>query len=313
MKQIFIDGRAGTTGLRIEERLRTRADVRLLTLPESRRRDRAARQAMLNQADVAFLCLPDAAAREAVALVENPATVIIDASTAHRTAPGWCYGFPELGASFRQSIQAGKRTAVPGCHASGFVALVYPLIQAGLLEQNAQMSCFSITGYSGGGKGMIAEYESGSRTANDPLQAPRQYALGQVHKHLPEMQAVTGLETAPLFCPAVADYDCGMEVTVPLHAGQMSAFYRNAAQLLDCYQKHYAGQALVQIGVAEEPAFLSANAMRGRDSIELAVGGNDERLLLIARFDNLGKGASGAAVQCLNLALGAEETAGLVC
>jgi len=304
--KIFIDGRAGTTGLRIEERLSTRGDIVLLTLPEEQRKDPAARRQAMGEAHAAILCLPDAAAREAAAWA--PAgTIVIDASTAHRTAPGWAYGFPELGPGFRRAIGTGKRISVPGCHAGGFVALVRPLVQSGLLPEDAPLACLSLTGYTGGGKAMIAEYESPARAKGDALSAPRQYALEQTHKHLPEMALHAGLARPPVFCPVLGDYPCGMEVTIPLH-GTCGAAPRSA--ILDCYRDFYAGAAVVRVN--PDPAPQSANAFAGRDSMELTAAGTEDRLLLIARFDNLGKGASGAAVQCLNIALGAEEMEGLV-
>ena len=219
MKKVFIDGGVGTTGLRIVERLSVREDVELLSLPEETRKDPAARKEMINQADVVFLCLPDDAARESVSLVENPNTVVIDASTAHRTLPDWAYGFPELSTSHEEKIFSSKRIAVPGCHASGFIALVYPLVEAGLLDKDVLLTCHSITGYSGGGKKMIADYENEGRSVL--LNAPRQYALGQQHKHLKEMKAVTGVENAPMFSPIVADFYSGMVVTVPLFKQQL--------------------------------------------------------------------------------------------
>jgi len=301
MHNIFIDGRAGTTGLRIEERLAARPDITLLTLPDDLRKDTQARADLLNSADVSFLCLPDDAAREAVALTTNPNSVIIDASTAHRTTPGWAYGMPELGIKINKTT---RRIANPGCHASGFAALAMPLIQAGLLQKSAQLTCISLTGYSGAGKEAIAKYEDSPRKRGDALSAPMQYALGQTHKHLPEMVKHTGLEYAPLFCPMIADYYAGMEVTIPLHG-------LAAGDALACYRDFYAGAAVIQI-VEPTGGPLPANYMSGRDSMEISVEGNDERLLLIARFDNLGKGASGAAVQCMNLAIGANETEGLV-
>jgi len=302
MHTIFIDGRAGTTGLQIEARICARSDLTLLTLPERLRKDAQARAELLNTADVTFLCLPDDAAREAVALVTNPGSVIIDASTAHRTQAGWAYGFPELGC--REAIKASRRIAVPGCHASGFLALVVPLIRAGLLPRDARLTCLSLTGYTGRGKAGIAEYEAETRRRGDALSAPMQYALGQAHKHLPEMSAVAGLAYPPVFCPVIADYDRGMEVTVPVPGLNRSA-------VLECYKAFYAGAALVRVmEPTGEPR--PANWLRGRDSMELTVAGCDERPLLIARFDNLGKGASGAAVQCMNLVIGAEETEGLV-
>jgi len=305
MHKIFIDGQAGTTGLRIGQRLSARADITLVTLPETRRKDPASRKQAIREAHAAILCLPDEAAREAAAWA-GADTVVIDASTAHRTQPGWAYGFPELGPDFKAQIRASKRVAVPGCHAGGFVALIKPLIHAGILSGEAPLTCLSLTGYSGGGKAMIAEYESPARTKNDALSAPRQYALGQAHKHLPEMSHYAGLARPPVFCPIVADYPCGMEVTIPLHTPSFTC-----AALLECYRAFYENAAMVRV-VEPDNAPHSPNAYAGRDSMEITVEGNDDRLLLIARFDNLGKGASGAAVQCLNLALGLNETEGLV-
>ena len=305
MTRVFIDGSAGTTGLRIRERLSARADIELLTLPESERKDVRARQGALNSADVAFLCLPDAAAVEAVALVENPATAVIDTSTAHRTAPGWVYGFPELGGR-RTQIAGARRVANPGCHASGFVALVEPLIQAGLLRADAALTCFSLTGYSGGGKKMIAEYESPERSPL--LAAPRQYGLTQQHKHLPEMVRITGLETAPAFCPIVADFYSGMEVTVPVFARDLKGTPDDVRAV---YRACYGGPVVHFDEQADENGFMSAGSMSGRDDMQIAVAGNADRLLLTARFDNLGKGASGAAIQNMNILLGIDETTGL--
>ena len=305
MYKVFIDGQAGTTGLRIGQRLSDRAEVSLLTLPENLRKDPGARKQAMREARAVVLCLPDDAAREAAAWA-GPDTILLDASTAHRAAPGWAYGFPELGGCFRRAIQTGRRIAVPGCHAGGYIALARPLAQAGLLPRDALLTCVSITGYTGGGKAMIAEYEASVRGKNDALSAPRQYALGQRHKHLPEMTLYAGLERPPVFCPILGDYPCGMEVTIPLHARGLTQ-----NMLLECYREFYAAAAMVR--VAEPDAVpRSPNAWQGRDSMEITVEGSDERLLLIARFDNLGKGASGAAVQCLNLALGLEETQGLV-
>ena len=305
MTKVFIDGRAGTTGLRIRERLSGRRDLTLITLPEEVRKDPSARQDALNSADIAFLCLPDAAAVEAVSLVSSRDTVIIDTSTAHRTADGWTYGFPEL-TGLREKIASSKRIANPGCHASGFIALVAPLAEAGLLKPGVRLSAFSLTGYSGGGKKMIAEYESGDRS---PLYAaPRQYGLTQAHKHLPEMVKVCGLEYAPVFCPIVAPYYAGMEVTVPLTPADTSAA---PDRIREVYRSYYASGLISFRESADESGFLSAGAMAGRDDMEITVCGNEERILLISRFDNLGKGASGAAIQNMNLALGLDEAAGL--
>ena len=305
MTKVFIDGSAGTTGLRIADRLAQRPDLELLVLPEELRKDAAARKEALHTADIAFLCLPDAAAEEAVALAEGSAVRIIDTSTAHRTAPGWVYGFAELGGR-RAQITDSRRIANPGCHASGFVALVAPLVEQGLLKRDVKLSCFSLTGYSGGGKAMIAQYEAPECGAL--LKGPRQYALGQQHKHLKEMTAVAGLEHAPVFCPVVGDFYSGMEVTVPLFASDC----RGSAEDIRALYKSYYRQGLVRFAEqADGDGLLSAAAFSGRDDMEVAVFGNAERILLTARFDNLGKGASGAAIQNMNLLLGAQESTGL--
>ncbi|HJA25311.1 MAG TPA: N-acetyl-gamma-glutamyl-phosphate reductase [Candidatus Fournierella merdigallinarum] len=306
MKTVFIDGSAGTTGLQIHQRLEQRPDLELLLLPEEQRKDPAARREALNRCDIAFLCLPDAAAREAVAMVENDATVVIDASTAHRTAPGWAYGLPELGQEYAAAIAASRRIAVPGCHASGFIALTAPLVAAGLLSKRELLICHSVTGYSGGGKAMIARYEAAERSPL--LDAPRQYGLGQNHKHLPEMQAVTGLDTPPIFCPIVAGFYSGMAVTVPLFASQLAGTVEDVRQV---YRQLYTGPIVQYTETCGEEGFLSAAALSGLDRMEISVAGSDQRILLTARYDNLGKGASGAAVECMNLALGLPAVTGL--
>ncbi|MBR2464613.1 MAG: N-acetyl-gamma-glutamyl-phosphate reductase [Clostridia bacterium] len=306
MKTVFIDGSAGTTGLRIRERLAARTDLSLIVLPEERRKDTAARREALNSADVAFLCLPDDAAREAVAMIDNPNTAVIDTSTAHRTASGWTYGFPELSEQ-RAKIAAAKRIANPGCHASGFVALVAPLVRAGLIAPDARLSAFSLTGYSGGGKKMIADYEATDRAAC--FGAPRQYALTQAHKHLPEMSAVCGLTRAPIFSPIVADYYAGMEVTVPLFADMVKG---TKADIIAAYREAYQGGLVRYNEKMAENGLLCGSAFAGRDDMEIGVLGNEERILLVSRFDNLGKGASGAAIQNMNILLGVDECAGLV-
>ncbi|MBR4702258.1 MAG: N-acetyl-gamma-glutamyl-phosphate reductase [Oscillospiraceae bacterium] len=304
MTKVFIDGSAGTTGLRIRERLEGRKELTLLTLPEEARKDPSARKDILNEAELVFLCLPDDAAREAVGFIENPETRVIDTSTAHRTSPGWVYGFPELVG--REAVIASKRIANPGCHASGFIALVYPLAEAGLLPRDAALSCFSLTGYSGGGKSMIAQYEGPDR---DPLlSAPRQYGLGQQHKHLREMAALCSLEKAPVFCPIVADFYSGMEVTVPLFRDQLSG---GMEEVKEVYRAKYPVGIVHFSEKPDEGGFLSAAALSGRDDMEISVLGNEERLILTARFDNLGKGASGAAIQNMNILLGLPETTGL--
>lgn len=305
MTKIFIDGSAGTTGLRIYERIAERKDVEWIRLTEENRKDPAARADAINQADVAFLCLPDAAAIEAVAMVQNPNTAIIDTSTAHRTAEGWTYGFPEVH-NLRAQIRTSKRIANPGCHASGFVALVAPLTENGILSPNAILSCFSLTGYSGGGKKMIAEYES---EEGDPLlAAPRMYGLTQQHKHLKEMGAICGLTSAPLFCPIVAPYYSGMEVTVPLSREMLTV---SPEELKALYRDYYGKGGLVRYTDEQEAGFLSAAAYAGRDDMQVTVCGNDDRILLVARFDNLGKGASGSAIQNMNILLGVDEATGL--
>ncbi len=308
MKRVFIDGSAGTTGLRIRERLEGRDDLELLVLPEELRKDPAARKEMLNRADIVFLCLPDAAAREAAAMVENPDTVVLDTSTAHRTAPGWCYGFPELSPERKEAVRQAKRIAVPGCHASGFIALVAPLVAAGILPAGALLTCHSVTGYSGGGKKMIAQYEDAGR---DPLlSAPRQYGLTQAHKHLPEMKVITGLEREPVFCPIVADFYSGMAVTVPLFQEQLSRGC-GAEEIKNVYSRLYRGPVVSWREDPSEEGFFSANALSGSDRMEITIQGNEQRLLLMARYDNLGKGASGAALECMNLVLGDPEDKGL--
>ena len=303
MKKVFIDGSAGTTGLRIRERLENRRDLELIVIAEELRKNVEARRMALNEADVAFLCLPDAAALDAVALVENPSTVIIDTSTAHRVSNGWEYGFPELEGR-RARIASSKRIANPGCHASGFIALVEPLVRAGLVARNEKLCAFSLTGYSGGGKKMIADYE----TAGTQLHiGGRQYALAQMHKHLPEMAAISGLDFAPCFSPIVVPHLSGMEVTVQL-------FGKSVEAIADCYRQYYAEGGLVRF--VENPAeaeggFLSSAALSGRDGMEVSVYGNGDRVILVSRFDNLGKGASGAAIQNMNIVLGCDEDKGL--
>ena len=307
--KVYIDGKEGTTGLQIYDRLALRQDIDLLLIDEAKRKDIEERKKLMNAADVVFLCLPDVAAIEAVTLVENPNTRIIDASTAHRTNPTWDYGFPELSKAHREAIVKSRRVANPGCHATGFISIVYPLVAMGILPKDALLSCFSLTGYSGGGKKMIAQYEAADRGAE--LSSPCPYGLGQGHKHLPEMQKICGLAKAPVFVPIVDDYYKGMATTIFLHnryrVGQPTA--KELSLILLAY---YAGQPLVSVApYAEEPAYLAANALAGTDRLELTVSGHEGQSIVTARFDNLGKGASGAAVQNMNLMLGFEETCGL--
>ena len=277
-----------------------------MILPEDLRKDPSARADALNSADVSFLCLPDAASVEATAFVTDPNAVIIDTSTAHRTAEGWTYGLPELTGQ-REKIAGAKRIANPGCHATGFIALVAPLVENGVISPDARLSSFSLTGYSGGGKKMIAEYEAPD--ADSLYQAPRQYGLGQMHKHLPEMAAISGLKRQPVFCPVVASYYAGMEVTVPLTPAETTA---SPEEIRKIYQDYYSSGLIRFAEAPDENGFLSAGAMAGRDSLEVSVFGNKERILLVSRFDNLGKGASGAAIQNMNIALGLDEEEGLV-
>ena len=306
MARVFIDGSAGTTGLRIHERLSTREDLEIITLTEELRKDTEARREAINNSDIVFLCLPDAAAKEAVELCDNPNTVIIDTSTAHRINPEWSYGFPEIG-DLRAKIKSSKRIANPGCHASGFVALVAPLVNAGLINKDIALTCFSLTGYSGGGKKMIAEYDGEGR--DTLLDAPRQYGITQSHKHLPEMKLVCGLDNDPIFCPIVADYYSGMEVTIPLFMKDVKG---TIDDIKNAYKSAYTGKLVHFDDNASEEGFMSANALSGRDDMQISVSGNDDRIILTARFDNLGKGASGAAIQNMNIVLGADETTGLV-
>lgn len=308
MKQVFIDGSAGTTGLRIYERLSAREDITLLTLSDGERKDPARRKEMLNRADIAFLCLPDDAAREAVSMIENEKTVVIDTSTAHRTDPGWTYGFPELTAELKDALKTSRRIAVPGCHAGGFIALTKPLVEAGLLSPDTGLTCHSLTGYSGGGKKMIADYQDPDRSPL--LDAPRGYALAGGHKHLKEMKALTGLTKTPIFCPIVSDFYSGMLVTVPLYASQLLKGDADTVKAL--YAEKYTGRLVTYVEGKDESGFLSAGGLSGSDRMEISVYGNPEQLLLVARYDNLGKGASGAAIECMNYKLGVDETCGLV-
>ena len=305
MKKVFIDGREGTTGLQIYDRLSKRKDISLITLSEEKRKDVSARKECINQADIVFLCLPDNAARESVSLCENPSTKIIDASTAHRTADGWAYGFPELSLEFRKAVATSKRIANPGCHASGFVSLAYPIVSAGLVGADYPFVAHSITGYSGGGKKMIAEYENAERDVE--LSSPRQYGLTLQHKHLPEMKKICRLSRSPIFNPIVADFYSGMCVTVPLYTELMKDV-KTVNGMKEFLTEFYADAKFISVADGEE-RFLASNTFSGTNNMQIYVGGNDEQILLCSRFDNLGKGASGAAVQNMNVALGLEDDA----
>ena len=308
MKKIFIDGKAGTTGLRIYERLAERADLEIILLSDDERKSPEARKRALNAADIAFLCLPDDAAREAVSMIENENTVVLDTSTAHRTDPSWCYGFPELSDKFDAKLRAAKRIAVPGCHASGFISLVYPLVESGMIGKDTLLCCHSITGYSGGGKKMIAEYEADDRAI--ALDAPRQYGITQMHKHLKEMKAITGIDEAPSFCPIVADFYSGMLVTVPIFKSQLCEGY-GIEDIKKLYKEKYNGEIVRYVDSFDEGGFMAANAVADKDIMLITVAGNEDRIQLTALYDNLGKGASGAAVQSMNLMLGCDEATGL--
>lgn len=308
MFKVFIDGREGTTGLRIIERLSNRKDIELMLIDEDKRKDLEERRKFLNACDVAFLCLPDAAAIEAVGLVENENVRIIDTSTAHRTNPDWVYGFPELKKELREKLPTAKRVAVPGCHASGFNALISPLVEAGVIDSDALITCFSLTGYSGGGKKMIAQYEN---EKSDEMNSARIYALGQTHKHLPEMAAISGLKNQPVFSPIVDDYYSGMLVTVPFFGNQVKGGIEAVKQV---YLNKYADTNFVDVSDINGETtgnMLGSNNLSGKDKMQIFVTGNKERFTVSARFDNLGKGASGAAVQCMNIMLGFDEAEGL--
>lgn len=310
--KIFIDGSEGTTGLRIFERFENREDIELLKISSQLRKDVNERKKLINESDITFLCLPDAAAIESVGLVENENVRIIDTSTAHRTLEGWAYGFPELSEKHYNDIKTGKRVAVPGCHATGFIAAVYPLIDNGVMGSDYPVSAFSLTGYSGGGKKMIAEYEL--ERENILLNAPREYALTQKHKHLREMKAITGLSREPLFSPIVADYYSGMIVSVPVYLDMLKS-HNSIEELHTLFEKHYEGKEFVTVmpfGAEEEQQnMLSGNACSMYDGMRIYITGNDERAVISAQFDNLGKGASGAAIECMNIMLGCDAKKGL--
>ena len=308
MTKVFIDGSAGTTGLRIYERLSSRTDIELITLPDALRKDTGARREAMNSAQLVFLCLPDAAAREAVTLIDNPDTAVIDTSTAHRTAGDWTYGFPELHGQ-REKLRRSKRIANPGCHATGFISLVRPLTESGALPCDALLSCFSLTGYSGGGKSMIADYEGEAKTV--AMASPGIYGLGQSHKHLPEMAKLCSLDSYPLFCPIVDDYLSGMATTVTLHTSQLKGI-GSLEEVRKLFADYYAGEKLVTVADAFSPSEkYYGGGMAGLDSLCIHIAGNDERITLTAIFDNLGKGASGAAIQNMNILLGLPEDTGL--
>ncbi len=300
MKKVFIDGQAGTTGLQIKNKLLKHPKVQLLEIDEKLRKDALERKKLMNEADVVFLCLPDDAAREAVKLVENPNTVIIDASTAHRTAEGWTYGFPELSKEHYDAVKGSKRIANPGCHATGFISLVYPLVSEGIMPDDYNVTAHSITGYSGGGNKMIGEYEDENRP--EDFDSPRQYGLTQNHKHLPEMKAVCGLKDFPLFNPIVSDYYCGMAVTVPVSVKLLSKKL-SFDEFLIFFEKYYKESTFISVHNGNNEGFISPMGLEGTNNIKIFVSGNDDRIVLTAVFDNLGKGASSAAIENMNIVM----------
>ncbi len=310
--KVFIDGSEGTTGLRINERFQGRDDIELLSISPELRKDPAEIRRLINLSDVTFLCLPDQAAIEAVELCDNPDTVIIDASTAHRTDPGWAYGFPELSKAHRDAIRTGKRIAVPGCYASGFIALAYPLVKSGILPADYPVSVFAVSGYSGGGKKLIAAYEEEGR--EEKFDSARMYAWGQTHKHLKEMRAITGLTREPLFSPLTTNYHSGMIVQLPLFTELLND-RKSPSELHDFFEEYYKGEKFIKVqplgADVEAGGALFSDALAGNDGMEIFITGNDDRVMLATRFDNLGKGASGAAVQCLNIVMGVNEDKGL--
>ena len=310
--KIFIDGSEGTTGLRIYERFEGRDDIELLKISSELRKDVNERKRLINESDITFLCLPDAAAKESVSLVENENVKIIDTSTAHRTEEGWAYGFPELSEGHRSAIAKGKRIAVPGCYATGFISLVYPMIAKGLMKADYPVSAFGLSGYSGAGKKVIAAYEADERPVD--FDAPREYALTQEHKHLKEMQKITGLSRKPLFSPIICDYYSGMVMSVPLYTNMLEGV-TSPEDVHKMFSEFYAGEKFVKVmpldAQAGEGNMLAGNACSGWDGLRIFITGNEERIVLSSQFDNLGKGASGAAIQCLNILLGCEEDKGL--
>lgn len=311
--KVFIDGKEGTTGLKIFERFANRNDLEILEISEEKRKDPVEKAKMINASDYTFLCLPDAAAVESAALCTNPNTVIIDASTAHRTNPAWAYGFPELDKSFREKIATSKRIANPGCYASGSIAILYPLVKSGILPKDYPVVIHAVSGYSGAGKKAIAQYEAEGR--NPELDSPRLYALTQQHKHLPEIKIISGLDFEPVFNPYVCDYFQGMTVTVGLHSRLLSKKV-TAKDVWEMFLKHYEGSRFVKVagfmgeGTLPEQ-FIPANTLANTNDMQIFVYGNDDRIMVTTRFDNLGKGASGAAVQCFNISLGIDEGTGL--
>lgn len=312
MTKVFIDGSEGTTGLRIYERFEKRDDIEIIKIDPELRKDPAERARLINSSDITFLCLPDAASKESVSLVSNPDVRIIDASTAHRTETGWAYGYPELSDEHREAIKTGKRIAVPGCYATGFITIAYPLVKGGIVPKDYPVSAFAVSGYSGAGKKTIAVYEDKDRDVE--FDSPREYALSQQHKHLKEMQKISGLERTPLFSPIIADYYSGMFVSLPFYADMLNG-KQTPLSIHEYMSEYFKGQRFIKVmpfgSEADTNGFIGANNLSGWDGLQLFVTGNEERILLTTRFDNLGKGASGAAIQCMNVMLGCDEAKGL--
>ena len=312
MTKVFIDGSEGTTGLRIYERFEKRDDIEIIKIDPELRKDPAERARLINSSDITFLCLPDAASKESVSLVSNPDVRIIDASTAHRTEVGWAYGYPELSDEHREAIKTGKRIAVPGCYATGFITIAYPLVKGGIVPKDYPVSAFAVSGYSGAGKKTIAVYEDKDRDVE--FDSPREYALSQQHKHLKEMQKISGLERTPLFSPIIADYYSGMFVSLPFYADMLNG-KQTPLSVHEYMSEYFKGQRFIKVmpfgSEADTNGFIGANNLSGWDGLQLFVTGNEERILLTTRFDNLGKGASGAAIQCMNVMLGCDEAKGL--
>ena len=312
MTKVFIDGSEGTTGLRIYERFEKRDDIEIIKIDPELRKDPTERARLINSSDITFLCLPDAASKESVSLVSNPDVRIIDASTAHRTETGWAYGYPELSDEHREAIKTGKRIAVPGCYATGFITIAYPLVKGGIVPEDYPVSAFAVSGYSGAGKKTIAVYEDENRDVE--FDSPREYALSQQHKHLKEMQKISGLKRTPLFSPIIADYYSGMFVSLPFYADMLNG-KQTPESVHEYMSEYFKGQRFIKVmpfgAEADTNGFIGANNLSGWDGLQLFVTGNEERILLTTRFDNLGKGASGAAIQCMNVMLGCDEAKGL--
>lgn len=309
MTKVFIDGSQGTTGLKIYNRFENRDDIELLIIDEDKRKDAKERARMINESDITFLCLPDEASIEAVSLVENDNVKIIDTSTAHRTNTDWAYGFAELDKSFREKIKTSHRIAVPGCYASGFNSIVYPLISSGVMSKDYPITCYAMSGYTGAGKKGIAQYEDENRDSE--LDSPRQYALSQEHKHLKEMKAISQLDRVPFFAPHICDYPCGMVVSIPIFTDMLSKRL-SPKDMQELFSEHYAGEQFVKVReLGYTSGMIGSNNFAYRDDMEIEINGNNDRIVITSRFDNLGKGASGAAIQCMNIALGIEESTGL--